>query len=115
MQNNYYKIDIVYGSEVYEGSDGHEYTKEAIITAIGKNQKIYQSRIDSSTEYTMKLKHRFKISVQGNSEQLENLNLANYSLLKARVYQSTKIREYAILSLQPLQYNQYILELGSAN
>lgn len=109
MKLNRFEIDIELNSQ--ERKDGKIINNKSLITVLGINQQIYQSRLDNITDYTMRLTHRFIINV--NDEQLTLISkLDKKNLVKAVVKYPNGSINYAILSLNKKNYNQYVLELG---
>lgn len=93
--------------------------KEIIsIPALGVSQKIFQSRLDNATAYTSKLTHRFNIVVDDSYINalpfidMSDVDSADVKYPIGENGQSFKVMRFAVLKLERIQYNRYILELG---
>lgn len=106
----YYEIELVYkSSKPVKGKP----TKEIkTIKGIGTSQKIFQSRIDNQTQYTMRLTQRLKVTFDVEDNFLDDIDFDKNSVDYAIINYNSKKMKFAVLNIEQICYNEYIIELG---
>ena len=104
MLNKFITVELVLSESKLV--NGRTIKTNHTLKGYAKEEKIYQSRIDNKTEYTMKLTYRLRCKFNTKLNHLIEDKLINTDYIKL------KGKNYQVLNITPLNYNEYIIELG---